>query len=59
MEADPFMHHIRDQATRHWRTPYGVYNILAEGGNAEVDEYLNTGSSLGLVHGVPLFGELQ
>ena len=47
------------QAPIHWRTPYGIWNILAEGGNAEVDEYLNTGSDLGLVRGVPLFPELQ
>jgi len=43
----------------HWRTPYGFYNVLAEGGTSEVDEYLNTGSTLGLERTNNLFPELS
>lgn len=42
----------------HWQTPYGIYNILAEGGSSEVDEYLATGSTLGLRRADRLFEEL-
>lgn len=50
---DPFSDRL------HFRTPYGMYNVLAEGGSADVDEYLNTGSDVGLVRGHPLFQELS
>ena len=43
----------------HWRHPYGVYNVLNEGGSSEVDEYLKTGSTLGLVKAERLFTELE
>lgn len=43
----------------HWRTPYGIYNVLAEGGATELDEYLATGSDLGLVRATTLFRELE
>ena len=43
----------------HWRTPYGFYNVLGEGGSTDVDEYLATGSEVGLVRGKPLFQELE
>jgi len=43
----------------HWRTPYGFYNILAEGGNTELDEYLASGSTLGLERTPALFTELS
>jgi hypothetical protein len=43
----------------HFRYPYGVYNMLTEGGTAELDEYLNTGSALGLERAGSLFGELS
>lgn len=43
----------------HWRTPYGFYNVLAEGGSTELDEYLATGSELGLVRARTLFSELE
>lgn len=43
----------------HWRTPYGFYNILAEGGSTELDEYLATGSKTGLQQTSNLFGELD
>lgn len=42
----------------HWRHPYGTYNPLDEGGSSELDEYLATGSTLGLVRVNNLFPEL-
>lgn len=41
-----------------FRYPYGVYNPLTEGGEAELDRYLNEGSELGLVREANLFKEL-
>jgi hypothetical protein len=43
----------------HYRTPYGIYNVLAEGGSSDLDEYLSSGSELGLTRGNALFRELQ
>lgn len=45
--------------TIHWQTPYGFYNTLAEGGSTELDEYLASGSKLGLQKATELFGELK
>lgn len=41
-----------------WRLPYGVYNPLIEGGSSELDEYLASGSTLGLQRCETLFPEL-
>jgi len=49
----------RIRQTIHYRTPYGFYNVLAEGGSTELDEYLATGSMLGLEQKDKLFGELD
>lgn len=43
----------------HYRTPYGIYNVLAEGGSTDLDEYLENGSQLGLQYTDTLFGELR
>jgi len=43
----------------HYRFPYGVYNPLIERGASDLDEYLNTGSEVGLQRTDSLFGELQ
>lgn len=43
----------------HWRTPYGIYNPQLEGRAGEMDEFLATGSELGLQRTTQLFGELQ
>lgn len=43
---------------RHFRLPFGIYNSLTEAGFTEYDEYLKTGSTVGLVHGNKLFSEL-
>lgn len=42
----------------HWRHPFGVYNVLDEGGSSDLDEYLATGSQLGLERTSNLFPEL-
>ena len=49
---DPFRNPI------HWRHPFGVRNVLDEGGYSDVDEYLLTGNTIGLER-ASLFGELQ
>ncbi len=46
------------QSPRHFRLPYGVYNSLAEGGSTAYDEYLATGSEIGLERTTNLFPEL-
>jgi hypothetical protein len=43
----------------HYRLPHGIYNVLAEGGSSELDEYLATGSELGLERTDRLFKELE
>lgn len=43
----------------HWRHPFGVRNILDEGGFSDLDEYLATGSTVGLVRSDELFPELK
>lgn len=43
----------------HWRHPFGVYNVLNEGGSSELDEFLATGSELGLERTDKLFKELE
>lgn len=54
LRADRFPDHCR----RHYRHPFGVWNILDEGGCADLDEYLATGSTVGLVYDDNLFPEL-
>lgn len=56
---DPFEQLEPDGLGTHWRTPYGFYNVLAEGGSSELDEYLATGSKLGLERTDRLFKELE
>lgn len=43
----------------HWRHPFGVYNILDEGGASDLDEYLVSGSEIGLERVETLFPELE
>lgn len=42
-----------------YRTPFGVYSALEEGGSTEYDGYLATGSEVGLRRTESLFEELQ
>lgn len=43
----------------HWQHPFGVYNILNEGGRSDLDEYLANGSEVGLQRTTNLFPELD
>lgn len=45
--------------TQNWRHPFGVRNILDEGGSTDLDNYLDTGSTVGLVRVETMFRELQ
>lgn len=56
--TDPF-NPFRKGNEIHYRAPYGIYNIIAEGGTTDVDHYLNTGESQGLERRNTLFSELQ
>jgi PD-(D/E)XK nuclease superfamily len=42
----------------HWRHPFGVYNVLDEGGSSDLDNYLMTGQEAGLQRTSDLFPEL-
>lgn len=44
---------------RHYRHPFGVVNNIDEYGYSDLDEYLNTGSEVGLRKMTTLFTELQ
>lgn len=43
----------------HYRYPYGIYNILHEGGLSDIDAYLENGSTLGLRRVIDMFPELK
>lgn len=53
-DLDPFTNH-----SLHWQYPYGTYSTVAEGGEDDVDQYLMTGSEVGLTRNVKLFKELE
>lgn len=42
-----------------WRHPFGVYNVLDEGGSSDLDAYLESGSMVGLQRTENLFPELS
>lgn len=42
----------------HFRTPYGLYNVLLEGGSTDLDEYIESGTRVGLTTTQKLFPEL-
>jgi len=50
-----FPHH----QNRHYRLPFGIWNSLVEGGYHEIDEYLLSGSTVGLERPNTLFPELE
>lgn len=52
-------HGFKTPPPAHWRHPFGVYNILDEGGASDLDAYLATGSMLGLQQVTNLFPELE
>jgi hypothetical protein len=43
----------------HWQHPFGVYNILDEGGSSDLDEYISSGNEVGLVRSTEMFRELR
>lgn len=43
----------------HWRTPYGLYNVLLEGGYTDLDDFIDSGSLVGLRHSPCMFPELK
>lgn len=50
---DPFIN------AHHYTHPFGVYNVLNEGGSTDLDEYIMNGSRTGLHATEQLFTELQ
>jgi hypothetical protein len=47
-----------EHRNRHFRLPYGPYNVVLQGGFSEVDDYLNDGSRIGLRTCTNFFPEL-
>lgn len=43
----------------HFQFPFGVPNYLMDGGHSDLDEYVNSGSTVGLRRVETLFNELQ
>lgn len=63
-DEDPFNYVLREEQfprhqSRHFRFPYGVYHPISEGGFDDVDEYMATGSLVGLERPSTLFPELE
>ena len=58
-DNDPFGMNLDTGGYIHWRHPYGVWNPMDQGRPSEMDEYLASGSELGLVRRDKLFEELE
>lgn len=63
-KVDPFSINKRQKffpnhLHRHYRVPYGIWNNLAKNAPDELDQYLTTGSKLGLVRKDEFFPELS
>jgi len=43
----------------HWQHPYGVYNVMDQGGMTDMDEYVMTGNRVGLERIKTLYPELE
>lgn len=56
---DPFSPSNNKNHYIHWRHPFGVYNVLDEGGATDLDEYITSGSMVGLQKVHNLFPELE
>lgn len=48
----------KDDNRIHWIHPFGVWNVMNEGGNSDLDEYLESKSEVGLVRVNNLYEEL-
>jgi hypothetical protein len=60
----PFDYQMREQTYaehrhRHFLLPFGIYNITAEGGVSDLDEFILSGSMAGLSRATSLFKELE
>jgi RecB family exonuclease len=55
LRADEFKHH----RPRHFRLPFGIYSVIAEGGVSDLDAFLENGSKAGLQQVSDLFPELS
>jgi hypothetical protein len=58
-DGNPWVDLAGEHPGIHWQHPYGCVNLLNEGGVTDVDEYIRTGSTAGLVRSDKLFEELQ
>lgn len=63
MDLQMAYRHSREQASsqipRHFRYPFGIYNPLSEGAEAELDAFIATGDERGLIRTDDLFPELK
>lgn len=55
---DPFQR-CKKHGSVHYRHPFGAENTIDSYGSSDVDEYVNTGSTVGLVRSEELFSELK
>lgn len=58
---DPFQSYEVDRTSTypHFRSPFGIWNPLVEGGATDLDSYLAGGDGVGLVKAETLFRELE
>ncbi len=56
--ADPFEPDVNGNVY-HWQHPFGVPNTIDEYGHGDLDEFIATGSTVGLVRREKLFTELE
>lgn len=57
--SNPFQYVKGSYLSYHWRHPFGVRNIIDEGGATDLDYYITTGSRVGLIEATTLFPELE
>lgn len=65
-KGDPWRNYYDDEDVTlqigsgiHYRHPFGVTNPIDEWGSSDIDEYMATGSTVGLERVTSLFGELE
>lgn len=59
-KSDPFVGDpVEGYPWLHFQMPYGVYSPLIDGGSTDLDEYLTSGSTVGLHRAEKLFRELE
>lgn len=55
---DPYASASNNHNCLHWQHPFGVRNMLDEGGSTDLDDYVQTGNKVGLTRVDNLFSEL-